>query len=809
MYLQKQRMIRMCLALLMLVTFSVNITDAQQLDADAEANREKMIMFRAYHKVSATAARALMLHLTDPTDTDALEQLVARSNNFIANYPTFEQADAVSYYLGKALVQLGDVDKGIATLEKLMKDTPSDRPATTRYEDNLNDSLTWNLHERGLLELGLAYDKQNAHDKADAIYKQLITHPEFGDGVQAWIARKLLESDAALRTGQVPASHDVWIGLSAPNFRMRYGEGWWQSLSLNRYEGQIVLLYYGAPDTQNLNLAQLHDKYKDQKFQIITANTDVSDTPTDMPTVEKGDAWIHYHDTHGKIVEMFQIRALPALFLIDSEGVVRKTQLDAAPLEKAVDELVKENLVTYADPRTQAVIAKVVEAHGGLEKLKAVDNIVKTYRTVVINSEGAVEGTSVSKSYLYRDKIRVERNINTGEGHGILFDGIDVYMIFLGGNYERMQDIDAMAMIENFKDIEFVEPIWLLPILAQNEIPIQYVGTEKVKGAPTAVLRIQQPSGTPRKIYISEETHYIVQLEYDNGHANTVRSIEQYEDVDGIKMSHYSLSRHQYVVETVVTELNINADIDPKLFDPNSVEKKEANIPKVKPDNLAENAEPKAEDIIAAIVAAHGGREKLQAVENMVRDYRLYQMRPNGTLETYGGGKAYLYPDKYRSDFYSVNDEKYTMLSDGTAIYMGAGLLFQRLPEDQAKLQMARDKDMAFREPIWLLKTLAQNKVPVEYVGIADVKDGTASVLRVKQPSGKPIKIFISDKTHYLVEIEVEGDKTVKIFGQFKDVDGIMLPHQSITRRAGSHHETHFSNVVINAEIDPALFEPK
>ena len=471
MYLQKQRMIRMCLALLMLVAFCTNITSAQQLDADAEANREKMIMFKAYHKVSATAARAFMIHLTDPTDTDALEQLVARSNNFIAKYPTFEQADAVNYYLGKALVQLGDVDKGIATLEKLMKDTPSDRPATTRYEDNLNDSLTWNLHERGLLELGLAYDKQNAYDKADAVYKQLITHPEFGDGVQARIARELLESDAALRIGQVPASHDAWIGLSAPNFRMRYGEGRRQSLNLNRYEGQIVLLYYGAPDTQNLNLAQLHDKYKDQKFQIITANTDVSDTPTDMPTVEKGDAWIHYHDRHGKIVEMFQIRVLPALFLIDSEGVVRKTQLDAASLEKAVDELVKENLATYADPRTQAVVAKAVEAHGGLEKLKAVNNIVKTYRTVVINSEGAVEGTSVSKSYLYRDKIRVDRNINTGEGHGILFDGTDVYMIFLGGTYERMQDIDAMAMIENFKDIEFVEPIWLLPILAQNEIP--------------------------------------------------------------------------------------------------------------------------------------------------------------------------------------------------------------------------------------------------------------------------------------------------------------------------------------------------
>ena len=663
--------------------------------------------------------------------------------------------------------------------------------------------MTWNLHERGLLELGLAYDKQNAHDKADAVYKQLITHPEFEDGVQARIARELLESDAALRIGQTPMTHNAWIYKPALNFRMRYGENRGQVRTLKEYEGQVVLLYYGAPDTPILK--QVHDKYKDQKFQIISVNADVSELPIAKPIVEKGDAWIHYHDIHGKVANMYEIRALPAVFLLDSEGSIRKTHLDAASLEKAVDELVKENLAKYNDPRTQAVVAKAVEAHGGLEKLKAVNNIVRNYRTFEHRPDGSVSDDRVSHTYYYRDKNRTESYLDTGQKYGLLFDGTDLFTIMPDGNYERMQD---MAMIENFKDIEFVEPIWLLPILAQNEIPIQYVGTEKVKGVPAAVLRIQQPSGRPRKIYISEETHLIVQLEYDNGRANTVRSIEQYKDVDGIKVPHHLVSRHPSQIETVVTKVTFNAELDPKLFDPNTGDKNWANIPKVKPDNLAENAEPKAEDIIAAIVAAHGGREKLQAVENMVRDYRLYQMRPDGTLETYGGGKAYLYPDKYRSDFYSVNDEKYTMLSDGTAIYMGAGLLFQRLPEDQAKLQMARDKDMAFREPIWLLKTLAQNKVPVEYVGIADVKDGTASVLRVKQPSGKPIKIFISDKTHYLVEIEVEGDKTVKIFGQFKDVDGIMLPHQSITRRAGSH-ETHFSNVVINAEIDPALFEPK
>ena len=159
-----------------------------------------------------------------------------------------------------------------------------------------------------------------------------------------------------------------------------------QSLSLNRYEGQIVLLYYGGTDTQNLNLAQLHDKYKDQKFQIISVNADVSELPIAKPIVEKGDAWIHYHDIHGKVANMYEIRALPAVFLLDSEGSIRKTHLDAASLEKAVDELVKENLAKYNDPRTQVVVAKAVEAHGGLEKLKAVNNIVRNGSQAFLNT---------------------------------------------------------------------------------------------------------------------------------------------------------------------------------------------------------------------------------------------------------------------------------------------------------------------------------------------------------------------------------------------------------------------------------------
>ena len=41
-----------------------------------------------------------------------------------------------------------------------------------------------------------------------------------------------------------------------------------------------------------------------------------------------------------------------------------------------------------------------------------------------------------------------------------------------------------------------------------------------------------------------------------------------YKDVDGIKMSHSWIEKHQSHTETFLSNVIINADIDPKLFDP-------------------------------------------------------------------------------------------------------------------------------------------------------------------------------------------------------------------------------------------------
>ena len=571
MFFQRQARLRIFLnsVLVLLTILCMNISYAQQSGASASINLRKLdnrTTVNAYRTLSASAMRAFMKHLINPSDTEELEKLVVMSNEFIVKFPTSEQVIEVNYYLGKALVQLERVETGIATLEKVVRNTPPDYVAVTRYSDEIGDALKWSPLEHSLLELGLAYDKHNQHDKAETVYKKLIAHPEFANGLQAGIARQILKLDTASRIGEVPTAHNAWIGQMAINFQMQQGTDRRQTVSLNQYAGQIVLLYYDKADTQNLNLKQIHNKHKDQKFQIISVNPGITENPMVNPGVANGDTWIHFRDTHGKIADMNQIRTLPAVFLLDSEGVVRATQLEAASLDKAVDALVKENLATYDDPRIQAIVAKTVVAHGGLEKLRGVENILMNVRIFEYFPDGTFEEEGYGKAYHYPDKYRTEFYTNDGERYIQLFDSTSLY-ISEDGKLEQAPHEDAKYIIDRYKDTAFREPIWLLTKLAQNEIPIQYLGTDTVNDESAVVLRVRQPSGKPLKIFISEKTHLIVQFVFGNGRVDSVLSLEQYKEVDGIKISHHTIFKNESHNEIFFVDISFNAEIAPKLFD--------------------------------------------------------------------------------------------------------------------------------------------------------------------------------------------------------------------------------------------------
>ncbi len=215
--------------------------------------------------------------------------------------------------------------------------------------------------------------------------------------------------------------------------------------------------------------------------------------------------------------------------------------------------------------KAKEILAAAVEAHGGIEKLQSVKNLVLAGRSTANSPEGPIdiEGTTY---YVYPDKFRQDIKIPIGEV-SYVFDGSSAFAVTPAG----LQPLPPDA-INTIKDTIFRQIIWLLTNLTQNDISIQYAGTEDVLGKPANVLLVKQPSGEMLKLFISEETSYIVKMGYRETEQGVIRNLEtffdDYRDVDGIKIAYHILQNVEgkLFTEGRVNRVKLNEEIDESLF---------------------------------------------------------------------------------------------------------------------------------------------------------------------------------------------------------------------------------------------------
>ena len=317
------------ITIMVLFGYNANITIAESVERAAEISPAK-IGYK-YQEIKSIAKEN-----TNKNDTDALENIVAKSQNFIESHPKYKRIDEVYYYLGNALVRLERVEEGIVVFETLFKED-----SDARYVPTI------------LLELGLAYDKLGKHTKADEAYKSLIEHPKYNKRSQVKKAKDILEMDIESRTGELPKPKSAggqpseWIGKPAPAFKVMDLNG--EELTLEKYHGQVVLLDFWAtwcgPCIGELPYVKAtYDKYKDKRFQIIGISWDSSKPTLEAFIKEQNLGWVHHFDPTGKIANQYGVTGIPSTFLLDGEGIIRMTNLRGHELETAVGELVEENL---------------------------------------------------------------------------------------------------------------------------------------------------------------------------------------------------------------------------------------------------------------------------------------------------------------------------------------------------------------------------------------------------------------------------------------------------------------------------------
>ena len=215
--------------------------------------------------------------------------------------------------------------------------------------------------------------------------------------------------------------------------------------------------------------------------------------------------------------------------------------------------------------KAKEIVAMAVEAHGGLEKLQAVKNIVVEGRTAA-NSPMGPMNLDVKVYQVYPDKLRQDIKMPQGE-MSVAFDGTSGFALTPMGPQPLPPEMTA-----SLKDGIFREPIWLLANLMQDNGSVQHAGTEEVMGKPAAILLVKQPSGEMLKVFISEETHYIVKMEFretEQGVALNKESVmDDYRDVNGIKIPYHLVQNveGEQFTETRISSVTINAELEESLF---------------------------------------------------------------------------------------------------------------------------------------------------------------------------------------------------------------------------------------------------
>ena len=214
--------------------------------------------------------------------------------------------------------------------------------------------------------------------------------------------------------------------------------------------------------------------------------------------------------------------------------------------------------------KAKEIIAMAVDAHGGLEKLQAVKNIVVEGRTAA-NSPMGPMNLDVKVYQVYPNKLRQDIKMPQGE-MSVAFDGTSGFAMTPMGPQPLPPE-----MTDSLKDGIFREPVWLLVNLMQDG-SVQYAGTEEVMGNPTTILLAKQPSGEMLRVFISEETHYIVKMEFretEQGVALNKESLmDDYRDVDGVKIPYHLVQNveGEQFTETHISSVTLNAELDESLF---------------------------------------------------------------------------------------------------------------------------------------------------------------------------------------------------------------------------------------------------
>ena len=222
---------------------------------------------------------------------------------------------------------------------------------------------------------------------------------------------------------------------------------------------------------------------------------------------------------------------------------------------------------SQSDPAAQQLLARVVEAKGGLPRLKGVRTVVAEAETTFQVDERALPSTT--RTYIgYPDRFRVEAQV----------DGVDVTQVFNAGHAwvtDPSGTHDAPpAMQLDFAASVRRDAIVLLIAAADGELEVQLRPEEGRDGQVFRVLEITGAGQYPVRLYV-DPSGLVARQSYEvvgpGGRPVAVEEVfSDYRPVAGVQVAFTAeiMRDERLVLTRTLTDISVNVPLDDTLFQP-------------------------------------------------------------------------------------------------------------------------------------------------------------------------------------------------------------------------------------------------